>query len=159
MQVPKKPQIDLLRGWPSPDLLPISLLSAACQHLLSDPVKYTAALQYGPDEGYLPLREGLSYWLGRHYGVNPDANRICITGGASQSLACILQSYTDPNYTRAIWLVVPCYHLVAGIFEDSGFAGRLRAVPDDDEGLNIAAFEDMITTWEERERLQPVVGL
>ncbi|PHH78157.1 hypothetical protein CDD80_7331 [Ophiocordyceps camponoti-rufipedis] len=119
--------INLLRGWPSPAVLPASLLSTASQRILSNPTTSTPALQYGPDRGHQPLRDSLSSWLSQHYGVKPDAERICVTGGASQSLACILQSFTDPSCTRAVWIVEPCYHLACGIFEDAGFAGRLRA--------------------------------
>ncbi|UKZ82148.1 hypothetical protein TrVFT333_009932 [Trichoderma virens FT-333] len=150
--VAKKKQINLLRGWPSPHLLPADLLSAACQRVLADPVESVPILQYAPDEGYQPLRERLAQWLGRHFGVEPDANRICITGGASQNLACVLQSFTDPHYTRAVWMVAPCYHLAGAIFEDSGFAGRLRAAPEDDEGLDTEELERRMEAWESKER-------
>jgi DNA-binding transcriptional MocR family regulator len=149
-----KKQINLLRGWPSPHLLPADILAAACQRILSDPVESIPILQYAPDEGYQPLRERLAQWLGQHYGVEPDANRICISGGASQNLACILQSFTDPHYTRAVWMVAPCYYLASGIFEDSGFAGRLRAAPEDDEGLDIEELERRLGAWESEEKLK-----
>ncbi|KAM0445856.1 hypothetical protein ACHAPV_006703 [Trichoderma viride] len=150
----KPKQINLLRGWPSPHLLPADLLSAACQRVLADPVESVPILQYAPDPGYQPLRERLAQWLGQHYGVEPDANRICITGGASQNLACILQSFTDPHYTRAVWMVAPCYHLSFGMFEDAGFAGRLRAAPEDDEGLDVEELERRLAAWESAEKLQ-----
>jgi DNA-binding transcriptional MocR family regulator len=73
--------------------------------------------------------------------MNPDPARICITGGASQSIACILQSYTDPRATRAIWIAAPCYFLACPIFADSGFENRMRAVPEDDEGMNLEYLE------------------
>jgi DNA-binding transcriptional MocR family regulator len=151
----KPKQINLLRGWPSPHLLPADLLSAACQRVLADPVESVPILQYAPDPGYQPLRERLAEWFSRHYGVEPDANRICITGGASQNLACILQSFTDPHYTRAVWMVAPCYHLSFGMFEDAGFAGRLRAAPEDDEGLDVEELERRLAAWESAEKLQP----
>lgn len=154
MPAPTK-QINLMRGWPSPDVLPASLLSAACQRVLTDPAEYTPILQYGPSAGHQPLRDGLAQWLGRHYGVEPNSERICITGGASQNLACILQSFTDPNYTRAVWIVAPCYYLACGIFEDSGFAGRLRATPEDDEGIDLEALERNIKELDEHASHQP----
>jgi len=137
---PKRP-INLLRGWPSPDLLPAAALKAAANRLLSDPAAFVPALQYGPDPGHQPLREELARWLGDFYGVGPDAARICITGGASQNIACVLQSFTDPAYTRAVWMAAPCYYLACPIFADSGFAGRMRAVPEDDEGIDLAYLE------------------
>ncbi|KAL6884358.1 Aspartate/tyrosine/aromatic aminotransferase [Trichoderma longibrachiatum] len=147
----KKKQINLLRGWPSPSLLPAQLLSSATQRILASPATSVPLLQYAPDEGYQPLRERLAEWLGRHYGVKPDANRICVTGGASQNLACILQSFTDPAWTRAVWMVAPCYHLAGAIFEDAGFRGRLRAVPEDEEGVDVGELERRMEAWEREE--------
>ncbi|KAK2044608.1 aminotransferase [Colletotrichum somersetense] len=157
----KKP-INLLRGWPSPSLLPAAALSAAAVKTLADPATYIPGLQYGPDPGYQPLRESLAHWLsafypaadpapssasgtdvsnldlnGCHQHHPPDARRICVTGGASQNLACILQSFTDPLYTKNVWMVAPCYFLACPIFADAGFDGRLKSVPEDDDGINI----------------------
>lgn len=144
-------QLNFLRGWPSPDLLPASLLSSACQRVLSDKTEYTEILEYGADEGLPRLRNGLAQWLGRHYGVVPDAERICITGGASQNLACVLQSFSDVNYTRAVWVVAPCYHLASAIFEDAGFAGRLHAIPEDQEGIDLEVFEQNLRLFQEKD--------
>ncbi|KAI2602148.1 pyridoxal phosphate-dependent transferase [Hypoxylon sp. NC1633] len=143
--------INLIRGWPAPSLLASELLSSAAQRVLSDPVTFVSALQYGPDPGHQPLREALAQWLGRHYGVEPDPGRICISGGASQNLACILQSFTDPNYTRAVWMLAPCYHLACDIFEDSGFKQRLRAFPEDEEGVDLEALERGIQKLEKEQ--------
>jgi DNA-binding transcriptional MocR family regulator len=136
--------INLIRGWPSPDILPVDLLRSAALRVFADPAISTPALQYGPDPGYEPLREGLAAWLGRHFAVTPDPKRICITGGASQSLACVLQSYADPAYTRAVWMIAPCYHLACPMFEEGGFSGRLRVAREDDEGIDLEALEDGI---------------
>jgi len=67
--------------------------------------------------------------------INPD--RITITGGASQSLSVLLQVFTDPLYTRHVWMVAPTYYQACRIFEDVGFAGRKGAVPEDAEGIDI----------------------
>ncbi|CEJ95148.1 hypothetical protein VHEMI10646 [[Torrubiella] hemipterigena] len=151
MLVSRKP-INFLRGWPAPELLPAQLLSSACQRVLSNQAEYTEYLEYGADEGLTRLRSGLAKWLGAHYKVKPDLERICITGGASQNLACILQSFSDVNFTRAVWIVAPCYHLASPIFEDAGFAGRLKAVPEDEEGIDLAVFEEKLKRFEEEDQ-------
>lgn len=46
-------------------------------------------------------------------------------------------------------MVSPTYFLACRIFEDSGFAGRLRAVPEDEEGINIAFLEQQIKASED----------
>ncbi|KAL1902303.1 Valine--pyruvate aminotransferase [Sporothrix stenoceras] len=139
-----KPLINLLRGWPAPSILPVAQLNAATADVLADQSVVVDSLQYGPDAGFQPLRESLASYLSQvfsAYDVPNDPNRICITGGASQNAACILQSFTDPAYTNCVWVSAPCYFLMCPIFEDSGFAGRLRAVPEDDEGINVEALE------------------
>ncbi|KAI3328141.1 pyridoxal phosphate-dependent transferase [Ustulina deusta] len=82
------------------------------------------------------------------------ADRITITGGASQSLACLLQSFTDPAHTLAVWVVAPCYFLACPIFADAGFAGRLRAVPEDAEGPDVAVLEREMRALETQQKQQ-----
>ena len=97
----------------------------------------------------------MARWLSQHYRVEADPERICVSGGASQSLACVLQSFTDPNYTKGIWIIAPCYFLACGIFEDSGFSGKLRATPEDDEGVDLSALEQQMKQLEEAEKHLP----
>ena len=151
----QKTQINFLRGWPAPELLPAAQLAAACQRVLraDEPALYTPVLEYGADEGYAPLRRGLAGWLARHYRLAPDPSRLCITGGASQNLACILQSFSDAVATRAVWAVAPVYHLAVPIFRDAGFgAGRVRATPEDDDGVDVDALESNIQALEREEK-------
>lgn len=149
-QATDKKLINLLRGWPSPHVLPAETLKAAANKVLSDPSIFVPGLQYGPDAGYQPLREELSHFLGDYYATQADPERLCITGGASQSMACLLQSYTEPVYTKAIWAVAPCYYLACPIFEDSGFKDRLRAVPEDVEGIDLAYLERRLKDFDEQ---------
>ncbi|KAJ5767323.1 uncharacterized protein N7511_004939 [Penicillium nucicola] len=131
--------IDLLCGWPNPALLPAKDLRHSASTVLSDPSIANPALLYGPDEGYEPLRIHIASWLNAFYQPREpiSSQRICITGGASQNLACVLQVFTDPVYTRNVWMVAPTYFLAARIMDDAGFAGRLRGVPEDDEGIDL----------------------
>ncbi|KAL2863745.1 aminotransferase-like domain-containing protein [Aspergillus lucknowensis] len=159
--VNEKETIDLFRGWPNPSLLPTSALSDASAAVIASPAIHTPALLYGPDEGYGPLREHIAQWLASYY--QPDepitASRICVTGGASQNLACILQVFTDPIYTQNVWMVAPTYHLACRIFDDAGFAGRLRAVPQDWTGLDLEYLRRELIAAEEsagEEEIQPL---
>lgn len=149
--------INLLRGWPASVLLPTALIRSAAHAALSDPSVADAALAYGPDPGYEPARVAIAKWLSDSYRspspVTPD--RLCITGGASQNLGCLLNVYTDPSYTKKIWIVAPSYFLAFRIFEDAGFGaedGRMRAVPEDGEGLDIAFLEREVDKCERDER-------
>lgn len=57
-------------------------------------------------------------------------------------------------------MVSPTYFLACRIFEDSGFKGRLRSVPEDEEGIDIEFLRREIKASEEsakREgKLEPV---
>ncbi|CAI7656618.1 unnamed protein product [Penicillium glandicola] len=136
-------QIDLFQGWPATAMLPVERLKQAANNALSNKTIFTEAFAYGPDEGYFPLRKNIAEWLSRSYAPTQpiSAERICITGGASQNLACVLQVFTDPAQTEIIWLVEPTYHLVFRVFEDAGFSGRMRGIPEDGEGMDVAALE------------------
>jgi aspartate/methionine/tyrosine aminotransferase len=105
----------------------------------------------GPDWGDERLRQALAKWLTDFYSpATPiDVDRLSITGGASQNLGCLLQTFTDPVYTRNIWIVAPAYMLAFRIFDDSGFNGKLRAVPEDDEGLDIEFLQTAIEKSEQ----------
>lgn len=149
MSTSKEP-IDLLSGWPNPSLLPPHQLSTAAQTILADSELSKSSLKYAPDAGYQPLREVLATWLNSFYKPNTatTVDRICITGGASQNLACILQTFTDPIYTRNIWMVAPTYFLACRIFDDSGFAGRMKGIPEDEDGIDIDFLADQIAKSE-----------
>ena len=152
MIVTDKPIIDLLQGWPHPALLPVSAIEAASSLSFSDVTLSTTALSYGPHKGPENFRQQITEWLTSFYQPTNriSAERICVTGGASQNLACILQVYSDPLYTRNIWMVSPTYFLACRNFEDNGFHGRLRSIPEDEEGLDVAYLRKEIEKSEEK---------
>lgn len=147
-----KSLINLLRGWPSTSLLPIGLLKKAANDVLADTSISYPGLLYGPDAGHPRLREALSSWLTKFYAPPKPINseRIAITGGASQNLGCLLQVFTDAIYTRHAWLVAPAYMLAFRIFEDAGFSGKMRAVPEDEDGIDIDFLRKALEKSEEK---------
>jgi DNA-binding transcriptional MocR family regulator len=135
--------LNLSRGWPASNLFPTQHLQDAAVSVLSNPTISEQGLGYGPDEGHFDLRKNIASWLGRKYDLSTtlNADRICISGGASQNLACVLQVFTDPMHTRYVWTVEPIYHLVFPIFQDAGFYSRLKAVPEDESGIDVCFLE------------------
>jgi len=143
--------INLQLGWPTPRLFPAKQLAAASTSCLENPSIASSALIYGPNPGYTPLRESIAEWLSAFYlpkaGEIP-LDRIAITGGASQNLATILQVFSDPHVTQRIWMVEPTYFLACAIFQDAGFAGRLRGVPEDEHGIDLAFLREALLRFE-----------
>lgn len=144
--------IDLFRGHPNPDLLPMTALAEASAAVMATPDVRKQSLMYGPDEGYGPLRQHVAQWLTSFYQTRDSIppSRICITGGASQNLACILQVFTDPIYTRNVWMVAPTYFLACRMMDDAGFMGRMRAIPEDESGVDLAYLRRELIASEER---------
>jgi DNA-binding transcriptional MocR family regulator len=146
---PPKKQINFLRGWPNTSLLPTTQLQKASNRVYEDPSVSHPALLYGPDPGPQSLRESIAKWLRGFFsdyydapaggdGEREHAERICITGGASQNLACLLQVYSDPVATT-VWMVTPGYFLAGRIFDDSGLV--VRAVGEGSEGVDLESLE------------------
>jgi len=147
--------INLQLGWPSPRLFPSEQLAVATTACLTDPAVAKAALVYGPDLGYTPLRASIASWLSSFY--NPSSGpisleRIAITGGASQNLASILHVFSDPVITRRVWMVEPTYFLACTIFQDAGFAGKLRGVRENDHGIDVEFLRKALLEFEEEDK-------
>lgn len=154
------PEINLRLGWPNPSVLPVKLLQEASQLALSNPEAYTkeSLLEYGPDDGFMPLREKIAAWLTTFYQPKQEitTERICLSGGASQNLACILDTFTDPTVTQYIWMIAPTYFCACRVFDDAGFAGRLRAVPEDKDGLDVQFLSEQLTITDDNRPVSTV---
>src|SRR5256885_2476164 len=74
LKVTERPQvISFAGGLPSPATFPVARLQQACDDVLTSEPE--AALQYGPTEGYMPLRE----WIAARHsidGVRVSANEV-----------------------------------------------------------------------------------
>lgn len=75
--------ISFAGGLPAPELFPIKELVAVGKEVLE--TQGSQALQYGPTEGYLPLREAITKRMSK-VNVEVDADDILITSGSQQGL-------------------------------------------------------------------------
>lgn len=150
-----KSLIDLFKGHPNLNLLPTVQIKAASVAAFADLDNLHSGLSYGPGLGHEPLRQQLASWLTRFYKPQSPIpqQRICITGGASQNLACVLQVFSDPVFTK-VWMVSPVYYLACRVFEDNGFCNRLRSVPEDEEGIDIDFLNDELCKSDKKENTQ-----
>lgn len=48
-------------------------------------------------------------------------------------------------------MAAPCYFLACPIFEDAGLGDRMRAVPEDDEGVDVDVLRKLMREFEEND--------
>lgn len=124
--------IDLGRGDPQLQLLPLGLLRNAAHNSLSQPEH--AILQYGAVQGNGYFRAALASFLSAQYGFPVSHESLFITSGISAALDLTCLLFTQPG--DVVFVEEPSYFFALRIFADHG----LRVVPlrTDEAGLDIA---------------------
>ncbi|MFI5335260.1 MAG: PLP-dependent aminotransferase family protein [Opitutales bacterium] len=129
LKVTAKPEvISFAGGLPAPELFPIAEVQAAADRVLSADGR--AALQYGPSEGFAPLREWIAAELGRR-GISAPAAEILVTVGSQQVLDLAGKLFINPG--DVILTENPTY--LAAIQAFQVFEAKFVPVPTDAEGL------------------------
>lgn len=75
--------ISFAGGWPSPELFPLKEIEAITSKIISENGK--AALQYGPTEGYVGLRELISKRM-NNLGIDSTPGDVLVTSGSQQGI-------------------------------------------------------------------------
>jgi 2-aminoadipate transaminase len=133
LKVTAQPEvISLAGGLPAPELFPIDEYRRAFEWVLeSDGAQ---ALQYGPSEGYRPLREFLGKRLGQ-FGIQCGADDILITNGSQQALDLIGKILLDPG--DAVVVEKPSY--LGAIQAFNQYQASYVVVPMDEDGMRVDA--------------------
>ena len=126
-------------GQPDFNLLPLDLMRRAAEHRLAQGNPYL--LNYGAEQGDGYFRQALASFLAARYRQAVDAERLLVTGGASQALDLICTLFARNG--DVILAEEPSYFLALRIFADHGL--RVVSLPTDDEGLVIDALEEALT--------------
>lgn len=131
LKLTQRPEvISFAGGLPAPEVFPVERFKQACQKVLTDTP--TAALQYGPTEGYRPLRELIVAQMAR-YGIVATVDNVLITSGSQQALDLIAKLLI--NRGDRILVESPTYLGALQAFDL--FGAEYVTVPIDDEGLQI----------------------
>lgn len=122
LKVTERPEvISFAGGLPAPATFPVERLRAHTQRVLQEAP--TAALQYGPTEGYLALRE----WIAAKHGASP-AN-VLVTTGSQQGLDLLGKVLIDtgsrvlvetPTYLGALQAFSMCEPQFVSVPSDEG---------------------------------------
>ena len=129
--------ISLAGGLPAPELFPIDEYRRAFEWVLE--TNGSAALQYGPSEGYHPLRELLAQRLTSH-GIPADAAHILITNGSQQGLDLLGKIFLNPG--DAVCLENPSYMGAVQAFDS--YQADYAIVPMDDDGMRSQELDDVL---------------
>lgn len=128
LKITERPEvISFAGGLPSPDTFPVERVRASTETILKTaPVP---ALQYGPTEGYLPLRE----WIAERHStgsVRIDPADVLVTTGSQQALDLLGKTLIDPG--SRVLVETPTYlgALQAFSLSEPAFV----SVPSDDNG-------------------------
>jgi len=121
--------IDFASGELASDLSPMDEIAT-----LMDKHRYTSYLGYDNPQGYIPLRQSLVSYLGKHRGIQTTESSILITSGSQQSLYLITQCLLSPGDAVAIEDPSYCYSLP--MFQSAGL--RLYRLPVDEHGIRPA---------------------
>jgi len=124
--------ISFAGGMPAPELFPRERFQEAACRLLSNPQTGQSSLQYGPTEGYLPLREMIARHTSR-YAIQATAENVLITTGSQQALDLVGKLLI--NRGERVMVEAPTYLGALQAFD--AYGTKYTSVPVDDDGLQI----------------------
>ncbi len=130
IQVPEN-FIDLGRGDPDLNLLPLNFLQQAAQNRLSQ--SDNEFLQYGTEKGDGYFRSAFAKFLSNKYNFTVDIESLLVTSGISAGLDLLCTCFTNPN--DIIFVEEPTYFLALEIFADHGL--KVVSIQTDQHGLVI----------------------
>lgn len=129
LKVAERPDIiSFAGGLPSPYALPIERLQASVDRILRRDA--VGALQYGPSEGYGPLREAIAARLSRH-GAVVRPSQVLVTTGSQQALDLVARVLVDPG--SRVLIETPTY--LGAVQAIAQYEPMFEEVPTDAAGL------------------------
>ena len=129
--------ISFAGGMPAPDVFPAEEFREACNIVLKD--LGAKALQYGPTEGYRPLKELITRHSAR-YGINVTPENILITSGSQQALDLLGKILINPG--DHILVESPTY--LGALQAWSAYGAEYVTVPMDENGMVTDALEEAL---------------
>jgi 2-aminoadipate transaminase len=120
--------ISFAGGLPAAELFPIAECEEAACRVLAE--HGTTALQYGPTEGFRPLRQFICERMQR-YGIDADPANVVITSGAQQALDLIGKLLINPG--DRVLVEEPTY--LGALQAWNAYQSEYVSVPSDDNGL------------------------
>lgn len=130
--------ISFAGGLPAPELFPIEEMKEVDVQILEK--EGQKALQYGPAEGYEPLRQWIAERMGSRYQVQATTENILMVSGSQQGLDILGRVFCDPG--DVVLMESPSYLGAINAFRLSG--PTFKEVPTDEEGMIPEALEAIL---------------
>src|SRR5262249_3508193 len=121
-------------GLPAPEAFPADAIARAHAEVLASDAG--AALQYGPTEGFGPLRAWVAERMTRK-GLPASPEQVLITAGSQQGIDLVGKTLIDPG--PPVRGEPPPYPAALRCFPPYG--ARLEPIETDDEGMRVDALE------------------
>lgn len=138
LKVTAQPEIiSFAGGLPAPELFPLDAIRTALSDVLTQ--NGPGALQYGPSEGFMPLREWVTEEMARRQ-VQCTPQDVLITTGSQQALDLVGKLFLNPG---DVVLTENATYLAA-IQAFQAFEAHFVPVPTDENGLIPEALPDLI---------------
>lgn len=129
LKVTERPEvISFAGGLPAPGGFPVEEINAAFDRVLQRNGK--VALQYGPTEGYTPLRQWVAGDFKRR-GADVSLDEVLIVSGSQQALDMLGKLFIDPG--SKVLVEAPSY--LGALQSFSLFEPQYASVPTDEGGL------------------------
>ncbi len=144
--------ISLAGGLPAPELFPVDEYRRAFEWVLE--TDGAQALQYGPSEGYRPLRQLLAQRLNR-FGIACQADDIIITNGSQQALDLLGKVLLNPG--DSVLVEKPTYLGALQAFNQ--YQPTYVAVEMDDDGMRVDQVERALQADRGRGRIKFIYAL
>nr|WP_274389752.1 PLP-dependent aminotransferase family protein [Azospirillum doebereinerae] len=128
--------ISFAGGIPDPDFFPSAAIARAYEKIFQSNSGAGSALQYTLTEGFTPLREWISAYMGRN-GVNVGLDGVLITNGSQQVLEFVGKLLIGPG--DKILVTRPTY--LGALQAFSPYEPVYISIPMEAEGPDLAALE------------------
>ena len=132
--------ISLAGGLPAPDLYPVERFAQTVSQVLEQ--HGPTALQYGPTEGCMALRETLAE-LAAERGIAASPDNVLVLTGSQQGLDLIARAMIEPG--TPVVVEAPSYLGALSAFRAAG--ARLLGTPMDEDGMRMDALERLLIRY------------
>ncbi len=125
-------------GNPAKESFPVSDVTKIVNDLLTE--KGEAILQYGPTEGYMPLKQAYTEHILRPKGLDANADELLVLSGSSQGLDILAKIFTNPGET----ILVEAPTFLGALQAFRMYQANIVTVENDSNGINLESLERLM---------------